>query len=199
MDRHQVIGLPPRPRKPPFQELIERFQVLQPPVLSRPHLAQIARPSSTNFVSRSVSLRCSQARISSILPSTNRARWRLNFGGMGGFLVTKLVKPIKTLCSWTPHQSGVNHLLLSKTKSHVRTATAGILGKADPTVRQEVCGLNSSNRVLYQATEFLALLVSDRGAEVLNLHPAFANEYHLGDFRNARHPGVANQLRIQRQ
>jgi hypothetical protein len=47
---------------------------------------------------------------------------------MGGFLVTKLVKPIKTVCSWTPHHSGVDHLLLSKTEAHIRTGAARVLG-----------------------------------------------------------------------
>jgi hypothetical protein len=43
------------------------------------------------------------ARISSNLPSTNTARLRLNFGGMGGYSVIKLVKPIKAVGSWMPH------------------------------------------------------------------------------------------------
>jgi hypothetical protein len=37
------------------------------------------------------------------LPSTNRARRRLNFGGIGGFLVSKFVKPTKVLSSWPSH------------------------------------------------------------------------------------------------
>src|SRR5438309_11091962 len=45
------------------------------------------RPSSTNFVSFSASLCCSQAMISSILLSTNRARLRSSLGSIGGFLV----------------------------------------------------------------------------------------------------------------
>ena len=39
---------------------------------------------------------------------------------MGGLLVTQLVKPIKALCSWTPHQAAVGHFLRSQTKSTVR-------------------------------------------------------------------------------
>src|SRR6266513_5897358 len=42
MDRHQVIGFSSRFGKPPLQKLVKRFQVLQPPVLPRPHFAQIA-------------------------------------------------------------------------------------------------------------------------------------------------------------
>jgi len=59
--------------------------------------------ATTNRVSRSASFCRSQAKISSILPSTNRARRRLNFGGIGGFLVSKFVKPTKVLSSWPSH------------------------------------------------------------------------------------------------
>ena len=55
----------------------------------------------------------------------------------------------------TPHQAGVSHLLLAKTQSHIRTAAAGVLGKSDAAVGQELCGLDSLDCVLYQATEFL--------------------------------------------
>ena len=41
MDGHQVICLTPRLREPPFQEFVEGLHVLHPPVLSRPHFAQI--------------------------------------------------------------------------------------------------------------------------------------------------------------
>ena len=37
---HQVIRLPPGFREPSLQELVKRFQILHPPVLSRPHFAQ---------------------------------------------------------------------------------------------------------------------------------------------------------------
>jgi len=64
---------------------------------------------------------------------------------MGGYSVIKLVNPIKTVGSWTPDHCGVNHFLLSQTEAHIRTAAAGVLGKADPAVRQIVCGLDSSD------------------------------------------------------
>jgi hypothetical protein len=41
LETRQVARLPPRFPEPPRQELVKRPQVLQPPVLSRPHLAQI--------------------------------------------------------------------------------------------------------------------------------------------------------------
>src|SRR6202790_5118882 len=60
------------------------------------------RPSSTKRVSRSASDLRSQARISSILVRTNKARLRLSLGNMGGILDRKLVKPTKVVCSRTP-------------------------------------------------------------------------------------------------
>jgi hypothetical protein len=100
----------------------------------------------------------------------------LNFGGIGRHSVTKLVKPIKTLGSWTPHDSGVNHFLFSKTKAHIRTAAAGILGKANAAVRQKVCRLDSPDRALHQAGKLPALFVGDRSAQILNLDEPFADE-----------------------
>src|SRR5207244_10256855 len=99
-------------------------------------------------VSRSASFRLSQARISSILVSTNRARRRLSLCSIGGFLVNKLVKPTKILCSWPPHQIGRDQLLSSETKPDIRACTARVLRKANPTVRQELGGLDASDGVV---------------------------------------------------
>jgi hypothetical protein len=88
---------------------------------------------------------------------------------MGGVLVIKLVKPIKILCSWTPYQAGVGQLLLTQAKSNIRTAAAVVLGKADAIVRQEVCRLDSLDRVLDHIAKFLALLVGNDGSQILNL------------------------------
>src|SRR5205807_459596 len=41
VDGHQVVRFPSRLREPPRQELVERLQVLQSPVLSRSHFAEI--------------------------------------------------------------------------------------------------------------------------------------------------------------
>jgi len=66
-------------------------------------------------------------------------------------------------------------------------------------VRQELGGLDSRDRVFCQLAEFTALFVGYGGAEVLNLNQPLANENDLGDFRDPRHPGVANKLRIECQ
>ena len=47
--------------------------------------------------------------------------------------------------------------------------------------------------------KFLALLVGDGGAQVLDLDQALADEDDLGDFGDAGHPGIADQLRIERK
>ena len=98
--------------------------------------------------------------------------------------------------SRTPHDDGVNHFLFSKAKPYIRTAAAGILGKADATVRQKVRRLDSPDRAFHQPAKLLTLFVGDGSVKILNLDHALANENHLGDVRNTCHPGVADQLRI---
>jgi hypothetical protein len=70
---------------------------------------------------------------------------------MGGYSVIKLVKPIKILCSWTPHQSSVSHRLLSKTEAYIGTAAARVLGETDAAVRQKVRRLDATDRAFHQA------------------------------------------------
>src|SRR5439155_4742596 len=126
------------------------------------------RPSSTNRVSFSASFLCSQARISLILVSTNWARRRLSLGSIGGFLVMKLVKPIKLFSSWPPHESGLDQFLTSETKPDIRTAAAGVLRETDAAVGQELGRLDLPDGLVDQLAEFQALLIRDGGAQVLN-------------------------------
>src|SRR6266478_6966961 len=89
--------------------------------------SQRYRPSSTNRVSRSASDLRSQARISSILVRTNRARLRFSLGSMGGILVRKLVKPTKVVCSWTPYERRFGQVLPPQAESDIWTAGALVL------------------------------------------------------------------------
>jgi hypothetical protein len=57
---------------------------------------------------------------------------------MGGILVCKLVKPTKVICSWAPHERVFGQIWSSQTEPNVGTAGAGILGKPDAAVRQEL-------------------------------------------------------------
>src|SRR6266853_1408163 len=149
-------------------------------------------------MSRSLSTRCSQARMASIFDSTNRARLRFSLGISGGWLVRKVIKDTKG-ASRPANQSRLNQILLTQAKSQVGTTHAGVLWEADAGVRQKAARLNLSNRFLDQRSELLALLLRDRGAQVLNFDQALAHEHHFGYLSNARNPGIANQLRIERQ
>jgi hypothetical protein len=80
---------------------------------------------------------------------------------MGGILVRKLVKQTKVLCSWAPHQRRLGQVRPSQTGTNVGTTGAGVLGKANATVRQEFGRLDSPDRVLNQVAELFALLVAD--------------------------------------
>jgi hypothetical protein len=48
---------------------------------------------------------------------------------MGGFLVSKFVKPTKALSSWPPHQRRVNQLLLAQAESRYGQVLQGFCGK----------------------------------------------------------------------
>ena len=72
-------------------------------------------------------------------------------------------------------------------------------GKADTAVGQELGGFDLADGRFDQLAKLLTLFVGDRGAEVLNLDHAFADEDHQGHFGDARDPGVADQLRIESQ
>src|SRR5437667_9827141 len=100
----------------------------------------------------------------------------------------KLVKPIKLFCSWPPDKSGLDQLLASETKPEIGTAAAGVLGKTDAAVRQELSRLNLPDGRFDQLTEFAALLIADRGVQVLNLDQPLAHENHLSDFGDSGDP-----------
>src|ERR1019366_3050316 len=153
-------------------------------------------PSSTNLVSRSFSCRASQARIASILLSTSWARRRFSLGGMGGYLVTKFVKQTK-IDSRLADKANLHQIALVEAEPKKRTGGARILGEADAAVGQEQSRLNPADRVVDQGRKLLPLFVGDGSPQVLDFYGALTNEDDLGDFIDPRHPGIANQLRIQ--
>jgi len=94
----------------------------------------------------------------------------LSFGGIGAFSVIKLVNPTKVFRSWPANQTAFDHRLLPQTKANVWACCTGILWETDPAVGQELGGFDSLNRVLDQTTEFLSLLVSYGGSQILDFH-----------------------------
>jgi len=84
VDGHQVISFTSRFWKPPLQELIERLQLLHPPVLSGTDFTQISfRAPQSGCLSR---LPCAAPKRGSRLffESTNSARRGLSFRQHGG-------------------------------------------------------------------------------------------------------------------
>jgi len=63
--------------------------------------------------------------------------------------------------SWTPNENSVGQFLLSETKPHIWTAAAGILGKTNAAVWQEVCGLDPADCAFHQIPELLTLFLGD--------------------------------------
>src|ERR1039457_5439163 len=64
-------------------------------------------------------------------------------------------------------------------------------------MRQEQSRLDPSDCVIKQGGELLALFLGDRGPQVLDFDQSLADENNLGNFVDPRHPGIADQLRIQ--
>jgi hypothetical protein len=118
---------------------------------------------------------------------------------MGGFLVSKLVKPTKVFCSWASYETGFSRLRFPEAKPNIRAVAARVLREANSTVSQEVARLDSSNRVFCQLAELAALFIGDCGAQILDLNQSLADEDDLSDLRDSRHPGIAQELRIESQ
>lgn len=68
-----------------------------------------------------------------------------------------------------PHQNGFGKILPSETQPDVGTAAARVLRESNAVVGQELGGLDTADRVFHELTEFLPLLVGNRGSRVLDL------------------------------
>src|SRR5579862_1076655 len=152
-----------------------------------------------NRVSFSCSAWRSQDKISSTLSRTNRARRRFSLGSTNTRpLVVKLVKPIKINCSRSANEFGIHELLISQAEAQMGTADASVLWKANPAVRQKMASFNLLDGGFHQLAKFPTLFFVDRCLQVLNFGRALANKHHQGDICDSGHPGVADQLWIER-
>jgi hypothetical protein len=120
----------------------------------------------------------------------------LSFGSIGIGLKRKFVKQTK-INSGFAHKGGFDQVTLIEAEPKERAGSTRILGKADAAARQEQLGLDPSHSVLDQSGETLALLVRNRGPEVLHFDQALADENNLGNLVDPCHPGIADELRIQ--
>jgi hypothetical protein len=80
----------------------------------------------------------------------------------------------------------------------VSAADAPVLRETDSGVRRKLGRLDLTSRGFNQLAELLTLLFRDRSQEVLNLRDAFPHKGHDGNVRDARDPGVADELQIKR-
>jgi len=117
-------------------------------------------------------------------------------GGIGIGLKRKFVKQTK-INSGFAHKAGFDQLGLVEAEAEEGTGCARILREADAAMRQEQPGLNPSDGVIDQGCELLPLLVRNGGPEILNFDQPLAHENNLGNFVDARHPGIADELWIQ--
>src|SRR5207302_2968014 len=66
-------------------------------------------------------------------------------------------------------------------------------------VRQKLSRLDPADRVIDEPAKLFALFFGDSGAQILNLDQSFPDKDDLGDVRNASHPRVTDQLRVEHQ
>src|SRR5271157_5977290 len=78
-------------------------------------------------------------------------------------------------------------------------ARAAVHGEANPAVRRELASFDLTDRRFHQLTEFLLLLLRDGGLQILNLRQVLADEDNQRNLADATHPGIANQLRVERE
>ena len=88
----------------------------------------------------------------------------------------KLVKPIKAFCSWAPNERGLDQFLAPETEPDIGTVAAGVLWETDAAVRQELGRLDLLDGRFHELPELAALVVTDRGTQVLNLDLACARK-----------------------
>src|SRR6516225_8453494 len=74
-----------------------------------------------------------------------------------------------------------------------------VLRKSNTTVREELSCLDLIDRGLNQLAKLPALTFVDRGRQILNLRCVLSYKYDQGNLRNASHPGITNELRIESQ
>src|SRR6266478_590997 len=76
---------------------------------------------------------------------------------------------------------------------------ASVLRKADTCVRNKLSPFDLADRRFNEAPELLTLLFRDGRSQVLNLGSVFPDEDDQRYFRNPADPGIANELRVERE
>lgn len=162
---------------------------------SCPHLAQIpAQIDEARVALRFFLLFPRQDLVD--LGQNKESSLRLSLGGIGIGLKRKFVKQTK-VNSGLAHKCSFDQVGLVEAEPDKGACCARILWKADAAMRQEQPGLDLSDCVIDQGCELLPLFLRNGGPEVLNFNQPLAHENNFGDFVDAGHPRIADQLRIQ--
>src|ERR1700741_2287488 len=74
-----------------------------------------------------------------------------------------------------------------------------VLRKPNPAVREELSCLDLIDRSLNQLPKFPALIFVDGRLQILDFGCVLSNEDNQGYLRNASHPGITNELWVERQ
>src|SRR6516225_839610 len=74
-----------------------------------------------------------------------------------------------------------------------------VLRESNAAVGEELPCLDLVDRSLNQLAKLPALLFVDRGLQILNFGFVLSYKYDQGNLRDSGHPGITNELRIERQ
>jgi hypothetical protein len=100
---------------------------------------------------------------------------RLSFGGIGGYLVCKLVKQT-TINSRLAYEYGFDEIGAVEAESEEGTGGARILREADAAMQAEESRFNPSNCIVDQSGKLVSLFIGNRCLQVLDFNQAFADE-----------------------
>ncbi len=81
----------------------------------------------------------------------------------------------------------------------MRASHAAVLRETDAAVRKELPRSDLSDDSFHESAISLALFFGNGCPEVLNFRVGFSNEHDQSNVLNPAHPGVTNQLRIERK
>src|ERR1700680_4949916 len=77
-------------------------------------------------------------------------------------------------------------------------ADAPVLRETDSWVGRELGSFDLTSSRFDQLAKLLTLLLRDRSQQVLNLRNALPHKRHNGNVRDARDPGIADELKVKR-
>src|SRR6516165_851507 len=90
-------------------------------------------------------------------------------------------------------------MLIPQAHPQMGAADTSVLRKSNAAVGEELSRLDLVDRGLDKLAKVPALTFVDRGLQILNFGCVLSYKYDQGNLRNAGHPGITNELRIEGQ